>query len=248
MPSLSRHLYVEVKTDSVDFACFVVSFPLKRNEMQLADHLFCPLCGASGAISFHTDRQRDYFRCPECALVFVPPSQFLSPDEEKSRYELHENDPSNEGYRRFLSRLFTPLSERLEPRSHGLDFGSGPGPTLSRMFEEAGHTMDIYDPFYAPNPHVFERQYDFITASEVVEHLHRPREELDRLWSMLKPCGWLGIMTKRVTDVAAFTRWRYKNDDTHVIFFSRATFAWLADRWTAELLFDGADVALYRKN
>jgi hypothetical protein len=109
------------------------------------------------------------------------PYQVLSPKEEKSVYDLHDNSLDDPGYRRFLARLFRPLSQRLAPNSSGLDFGSGPGPTLSVMFEEAGHSIEIYDPFFAPETMLLHRQYDFIVASEVVEHLHYPRRELDRL-------------------------------------------------------------------
>jgi len=52
-----------------------------------------------------------------------------------------KNSPDDPRYRAFLSRLFIPLNERIAPESCGLDFGSGPGPTLSVMFEEQGHTM-----------------------------------------------------------------------------------------------------------
>jgi 2-polyprenyl-3-methyl-5-hydroxy-6-metoxy-1,4-benzoquinol methylase len=89
--------------------------------------------------------------------------------------------------------------------------------------------------------------YDFITASEVVEHLHHPRFELERLWSALRPRGILGIMTKRVRDQHAFANWHYKNDPTHVIFFSEATFVWLSRYWSAELQVVGPDVVLFRK-
>ena len=115
------------------------------------------------------------------------------------------------------------------------------------MFTEAGHTMRIYDPFYAPDTTPFQQQYDFITTSEVAEHLHQPRQELDRLWSCLKPHGVLGIMTKRVEERDAFSRWHYKNDPTHVCFFSTETFAWLADYWGAELTVCGRDVVVFRK-
>ena len=171
----------------------------------------------------------------------------MSPKEEKSKYDLHENSSEDPGYRRFLTRLFDPLSHRLAPNSCGLDFGSGPGPTLSVMFEEAGHSMEIYDPFFAPETTVLQRQYDFIVASEVVEHLHYPRRELNRLWSCLKPNGLLGIMTKRGIDQEAFSRWHYKNDQTHVCFFSTETFQWLADHWRSILTFPGRDVVLFTK-
>ena len=177
----------------------------------------------------------------------MPPHQFLSAQAEKAEYDRHQNSPEDAGYRRFLGRLFEPLASRLEPESRGLDFGSGPGPTLSVMFEEAGYRMAIYDPFYAPDRSVLDERYDFVTASEVVEHLHRPRRVLDRLWSLLRPGGILGIMTKRVLDRDAFSRWHYKNDPTHVCFFSLETFEWLAEHWQAELTVCGADVVLLRR-
>lgn len=210
--------------------------------------LHCPLCVYTGGSNhFHSDRHRDYYRCPLCHLVHVPPSQFLPPETERAEYDKHQNSSDNAGYRIFLNRLFTPLNTRLSSASHGLDFGSGPGPTLSLMFEEAGHQMSLYDPFYAPEKHAFTAQYDFITASEVVEHLHDPAAELALLWSILKPGGWLGIMTKLALDRAAFSRWHYKSDPTHVCFFSIKTMDWLARQWQTELLQIGKDVLLFQK-
>jgi len=178
----------------------------------------------------------------------VPPSQFLSPEAERAEYDKHRNSPDDAGYRQFLSRLFTPLNARLSPASHGLDFGSGPGPTLSVMFEESGHRMSLFDPFFAPDKQTLTVQYDFITASEVFEHLHDPATEIARLWSILKPGGWLGIMTKLALDRAAFSRWHYKSDPTHVCFFSEETMAWMAVQWQAELQQFGKDVLLFHKS
>lgn len=183
-----------------------------------------------------------------CDLVYVPPAYHLPARAEKAEYDLHQNSPQDTGYRRFLSRIFKPMRARLAPASHGLDFGCGPGPTLSVMFEEAGHDMTLYDPFYAPDAAALQQQYDFITASEVVEHLRRPQRELDRLWACLRGGGTLGIMTKLVLDRTAFSRWHYKNDLTHVCFWSRATFAWLAVRWRAKLHFAYKDVVLLHKD
>ncbi|MEE3372305.1 MAG: class I SAM-dependent methyltransferase [Planctomycetota bacterium] len=206
----------------------------------------CPLCRESDTGTFYEDR-RAYYRCSTCCLVFVLPTQFLAAPAEKAEYDRHQNSPQDPGYRQFLQRLLDPLAARLEPASRGLDFGSGPGPTLSVMFQEAGHLMEIFDPFYAPNGNVFQQQYDFITASEVVEHLHDPAEELERLWSCLKPGGLLGIMTKRVIDREAFSRWHYKADPTHVCFFALETFVWLAQRWRAEFTVAGKDVVVFTK-
>jgi len=213
----------------------------------------CILCGTSESAHFHRDQKttdsplRDYFRCSLCKLIFIHPDQRLAPEEEFRRYELHENNPDDPQYRDFLKRMFEPIQERINPSSYGLDFGSGPGPTLNIMFQEAGHTVRIFDIFYANHPAVFSDKYDFITLTEALEHLFHPLDELNRLWSCLIPGGWMGIMTKISTDLEAFRKWHYKNDPTHVAFFSRHTFDWLGRYWNTKPEFIGKDVVLFKK-
>ena len=210
--------------------------------------MLCPLCKTiESSMLFHRDNRREYYRCNICGLSFVPPSQLPSEEFEKAEYDKHQNSPDDPGYRKFLSRLFFPLQTRINANSHGLDFGSGPGPALSVMFEEAGHKMSLYDPFYTPDTAKLTRKYDFITASEVVEHLHNPEKDLTLLWSLLKSGGWLGIMTKLALDKTAFSKWHYKNDPTHVCFFSKQTIEWLAKKWQAEFFLIGKDVILFQK-
>jgi hypothetical protein len=207
----------------------------------------CPLCETNTSdLMFQDDRE--FYLCPHCQLIFVPPYQHLIPDEEKSRYDQHRNNPKDSAYRLFLGRLTDPLLDRLTPSSTGLDFGCGPGPTLSVMLEEAGHQVAIYDPFYADDPDMLKNRYDFITATEVVEHLHHPIQDLGLLWSLLRPAGYLGLMTKLSTGRDTFAVWHYKRDLTHVCFFSRQTFEWLADSWQAGLEFHGDDVIIIRKS
>lgn len=177
----------------------------------------------------------------------MPPQFFYTIAAERAYYDLHQNNPQDAGYRRFLSRLFQPMVARLSPSAEGLDFGSGPGPTLSLMLAEAGFSTAIYDLHYHDDPAVWERDYDFITASEVVEHLHQPRDELERLWRHLKPGGKLGVMTKRRFAAMAFGTWHYKSDPTHVLFFSDATFNWLCEQWSATLELIGSDVVIIAK-
>lgn len=222
-------------------------FVLQIRGMGTLEH-FCPLCRSDRVVDFFEDRFRRYLRCDVCRLIFVPVEFHLSPTDEKAEYDKHENSPDDLGYRKFLARLFEPLNAQISTSSKGLDFGSGPGPTLSVMFEEAGHDVSIYDPFYAPDPAPLNRQYDFVTASEVVEHFRNPGEDLRRLWACVKPGGLLGVMTKLALDRTSFAKWHYKNDATHVSFFSRECFDWLAEEWHAELTFVGSDVMLFSKS
>ncbi|USD41087.1 class I SAM-dependent methyltransferase [Vibrio sp. SCSIO 43135] len=207
----------------------------------------CPLCHNPTVTHYHSDKRRDYLQCDICELVFVDPSQRLEANEEKAHYDLHENDPSDMGYRKFLSRIADPITERIQPNSHGLDFGCGPGPTLSLMLQERGHDIELYDIYYHPNQVVLEKAYDFMTATEVIEHLYEPDKVWQQWLNLVKPGGWIGLMTKMVIDKEAFATWHYKNDVTHVIFFSRRTFQYLAERDKLELEFIGNDVILLRK-
>lgn len=209
--------------------------------------MLCPLCQALQTFPFWEDKKRSYRRCEECLLVFVPAAYHLGPVTEKAEYDRHRNHPADMGYRRFLSRLSDPLCERLPTGATGLDFGSGPGPTLAPMLTEAGFPTSIYDPYYAPDPAVLDNRYDFVTCSEVVEHFRQPGQEFSRLWQLLADSGWLGIMTKLVIDRQAFARWHYKNDPTHIAFFSCRTFEFLATQLNAHLEFIEPDVILLQK-
>ncbi|MCG9598968.1 class I SAM-dependent methyltransferase [Vibrio sp. Isolate25] len=207
----------------------------------------CPLCHYPESHHYFEDKRRAYLQCQQCELVFVNPEQRLDAKAEKAHYDLHENDPNDAGYRTFLSRVANPILERIEPSSTGLDFGCGPGPTLSLMMEEQGHNMSLYDLYYHPNTEVLERTYDFMTATEVIEHLYHPDQVWQQWLNLVKPGGWIGLMTKMVIDVEAFAKWHYKNDPTHVVFFSRNTFKYLAERDQLKLEFIGNDVILLRK-
>lgn len=207
----------------------------------------CTLCHQNPADYYCETDIYTYFRCPNCDLVFVDPGERLPPAEEKQRYDNHENDPHDPDYREFLNQLFIPLQKKIKPNSCGLDYGSGPGPTLSIMFEEAGHRMDTFDPFYSNNRSVFNKTYDFITSTETAEHFYNPGKEFNRLWKLLKPGGTLGIMTLLRPEDGSFEDWYYIKEDTHVALYSKATFQWLADKLEAGLTFIGDRVILMEK-
>ncbi len=205
----------------------------------------CPLCRFGATEIICRDQHRHYRRCEQCKLVFVPPTEHLSLEDEKAIYDYHENDPNDPGYRQFLSRLATPLNNLLPLHSRGLDFGCGPGPTLSLMLREQGHTVYEYDPFYANDPALLEQKYDFICATEVVEHLRQPQEVFERLFSMLRPEGVLGIMTKTIPQLSKFSDWHYTRDLTHIAFYDAATLRHIARNYGYRLDILRSDVAIF---
>jgi len=212
----------------------------------MAEKVACPLCRCADTAAYFKDKHRAYRQCCKCLLVFVPQQFHLPPSAEKAEYDLHLNNPADAGYRKFLSRLTDPLQERITAGSSGLDFGCGPGPALAEMLTEAGHKVALYDPYYQPDTSVLEQDYDFICATEVVEHLRIPADEFRRLFALLRPGGILAIMTKLVRNQQAFAGWHYIRDLTHICFYSRKSFRWLAQHYAAEVEFIGADVILLR--
>lgn len=208
----------------------------------------CPLCLQEQSSPFFSDRSRSYLCCAVCQLIFVPRQFWLSNEAEKAEYDLHENDPRDPGYRKFLTRLATPLTERLAPGKKGLDFGCGEGSALPLLLTEQGHQVAQFDIYYHNRPELLEQSYDFICATEVVEHLRCPHSEFLRLFSILKPGGWLGIMTKLAHDRQAFGNWHYIRDLTHICFYTRETFTWLAQKYQADLEFVADDVILLQKS
>jgi 2-polyprenyl-3-methyl-5-hydroxy-6-metoxy-1,4-benzoquinol methylase len=207
----------------------------------------CPLCLKNNFEHYFHDKFRDYWQCINCQLVFVNPEQYLSLADEKAIYDQHQNSPSDQGYRKFLNKLLVPLTAKLKKATNGLDFGCGPGATVSVMLKEEGFLVSDYDIFYANKPELLEHIYEFITCTEVIEHLHKPYQEINLLSSLLKPRGYLGIMTKRVIDKYMFSTWHYKNDLTHVCFYSVKTFEYIAKHWGYNLQIINSDSVILQK-
>ena len=207
----------------------------------------CPLCPDGEPAWFAEVRNHPYYQCDTCRLIFMEPAYRPSPDDEIAQYETHDNDPADQRYRRFLDRLAQPLVERLPATATGLDYGAGPGPTLSIMLAERGYDMTIYDPFYADHPEVLEHHYDFITCTETAEHFFRPGEEFKRLDRLLRPGGWLGLMTLRRDPAKPFAEWHYLRDPTHVCFYDDATLHWIAEHFGWQLEIISQSVALFGK-
>lgn len=211
----------------------------------------CPLCFSSNLELLFKGGKRSYYRnffhCSNCDLVFVPGWQQPTADEEINRYHEHNNNPENKGYKKFLKKLYVEMEPYLSKNMKGLDYGAGPGPVLAMLMEEKGYDIDIYDPFFHPNKDIYENNYDFITCTEVVEHFHNPREEFDKIENILKSDGWLGVMTSMLDSWKKFPSWHYHSDYTHVVFYSKKTMKWIANKYSWECIFPKKNIVLFHK-
>lgn len=156
------------------------------------------------------------------------------PDGGKARYELHKNSIEDADYVDFLNRIIRPMLPYLHNDMRGLDYGSGPSPVLSQLVRRQGFTCEDYDPFFADRS--LQPPYDFIFSTECFEHFHYPRVDIQRICTLLKPGGLLGIMTGRWTILKSFANWHYTHDLTHVSFYHAKTFDYLCRHYGLTIL------------
>ncbi len=73
--------------------------------------MICKLCESNLIEKIAEDNNREYCHCSTCGLVFVPEKYHLNCDDEKKRYDLHDNSIDNAGYVQYLNRIVEIISE-----------------------------------------------------------------------------------------------------------------------------------------
>lgn len=166
----------------------------------------------------------------------VMPEFFISEADEKTRYDFHKNDTENLGYLQYIQPIVPEVLLQFEPTDKGLDFGSGPNSGVSYLLKNAGFSVESYDPFFDNNSLKLQQKYNYVIACEVIEHFKHPAKEFELFESLLKPGGKLILMTRILTEKIDFSKWFYKNDSTHVFFYSPETFVKIAELFNFKLI------------
>ncbi len=198
----------------------------------------CPACQGSGSGYALDPKGRDYLRCPSCKLIYLRAEQRPSLDEERRRYLLHQNGPDNKGYRDYLSNFLKDFFYPYCPApAVVLDFGSGPEPLLTNILREEGYASLAYDPFFSEQCLEAQGPFAAVIAHEVLEHCANPLETLGIMVKLLKPGGLILISTHFPPPEAdAFLSWWYRQDKTHICFFSQDCLEGLGARLGLEKL------------
>ncbi|QYA27037.1 class I SAM-dependent methyltransferase [Gramella sp. MT6] len=186
----------------------------------------CSLCNCNTR-NFETINDREYLQCIGCKAILLSPENYLTPQEEKFRYSLHNNDVNDPGYIAFVSPIIEEIRSNHSKYSIGLDFGCGTGPVIASELKKSGYEVNLYDPYFQPDKAALKKKYDFIICCEVMEHFQDPLKEFQLLKSLLKEKGKLYCKTEIWNNAIKFSDWHYKNDQTHVIFYNRETLEWI---------------------
>jgi 2-polyprenyl-3-methyl-5-hydroxy-6-metoxy-1,4-benzoquinol methylase len=207
----------------------------------------CLICRA-GTIEKRDRTDKLYHICQNCGFTFLNRANHLSEAEEKARYDLHNNDGDDMGYqswlRSFLEEAVLPFADK---GSRILDFGSGPSPVLAELMRVAGFRVEIYDKYFAPS--FPGGKFDVITSSEVFEHLADPASEFEQLIEKLTPRGYIVLRTSfRPEKDEDFFHWWYREDSTHISFFTERALEQLAENRAMTVVYtNGRSVSVIKR-
>jgi SAM-dependent methyltransferase len=188
----------------------------------------CTLCSGRGD-KFMEIREKRYYRCSNCKSIFMHNKDFLSKEDEEARYREHNNDVEDFRYQEFVSDITNEIKKDWKNTARGLDFGAGTGPVITKLLNDKGYDVEIYDPFFWNENKLLNKTYDFIVLCEVIEHFHNPLHEFELLYSLLNERGKLYCKTDIYKDEIDFKSWYYKDDPTHVFFYHEETFKWMVE-------------------
>ena len=187
----------------------------------------CPLCHRS------TSNQRQlspqFYNCDTCGTIFRHSNHYLTSEKEKERYLSHNNNVDDIDYQSFVTPIVNEVCRSFDSNSKGLDFGAGSGPVISKLLTDKGYRMSLWDPFFHFDESVLNDRYDFIVCCETMEHFHNPFKEFELMRNLLKSGGKLCCMSEILPKDISFDNWYYKNDPTHIVFYSEENLKWIKE-------------------
>lgn len=137
----------------------------------------------------------------------------------------------DKGYQSFTAPLTNAILENHSSEHFGLDYGCGTGPVISRQLIENGYQVKLYDPYFFNDEDYLNYRYDYIFSCEVFEHFYQPKQEIEKLSLLLKPGGYIYIMTYLYHNGIDFKNWYYRRDPTHVFIYTRKTIEFIINKY-----------------
>lgn len=205
----------------------------------------CPLCEEKDTEFKVQNQNRPFLECKTCKLVFVHPDYFINEEDEKIRYSYHQNN-KEEGYVKFLKQVIDPCLEFIDKKQNGINYGCGPNDVLSEELIYLGYFCESYDPYFKNTE--LKKEYDFLFSTEVFEHFKEPKKEIEKVLSLIKEGGILGLTTYEWNSSTDLRNWWYLRDPTHVCCYHQQTFHFLEKKYNLKLLYtDNKCVKILKK-
>ncbi|MCR4789537.1 MAG: class I SAM-dependent methyltransferase [Treponemataceae bacterium] len=217
----------------------------------------CRICGFEGPVedkNVLSFKNKRYFLCSSCQSISLEEECFLKPDLQKERYLLHNNSLEDDGYKNYLEKFLTRSLEAFQEYGTAeledaiyLDYGSGPNPCLCELVRSKSLFKEClsYDLFFAPDLPC--QKVDYMTCLEVAEHFENPLQSFRQLSSLLKEGGILSLQTHLLSENIDFEKWWYREDTTHVCFYTEKGLIECAKKAGLVFLKKTGNTCLFRK-
>ncbi len=214
----------------------------------------CRVCNAKAESFAHATIMNrydvEYFRCTDCQFIQTETPYWL--DEAYSDVIVSTDIGlvgRNEKFARIVDRL---LRYTFSDITGAVDYGGGYG-MFTRMMRDRGHDFRHYDPYcdnlFAKSfaVQLGDKQFDLLTAFEVLEHMADPQEELPKLDAMGE--NWI-VSTMMVPDPPPQPNewWYYVLDGgQHVALWSNRALAAAASQFGRQLITSRTGLHLFSK-
>ena len=199
----------------------------------------CHICDKVTESFIHEKTNITYYHCKACEYIFKSPECYQDLETQRERYNLHENNEDDEGYKAYFKRFLDFILPLVGNPKIALDFGCGRTSLLASLLQSEGIACDYFDPIYHPDTLVEDKKFDLIVSTEVFEHLHQPTKVFSDLVGLLEEGGYLSIQTEfHSNDSISFKKWWYHQDPTHIVFFRARTFEMLAQQFGCSVVGD----------
>ncbi len=186
----------------------------------------CPICEFDMMNKKIT--QLDYHICDNCGFLQKDEEYILDSSLEKERYLEHVYD---ENYHKYMVNTFL----EIKPFIYGnqiLDYGCGREAYLGKVLEGNGYGVVSYDKYFFDIEYK-NKKYDSIILIEVIEHIYDPLRTLIDLKDILNKDGRIIIKTNLYDKLE---NWWYLRDSTHVSFFNKDTFTYIANKLDLKII------------
>lgn len=210
---------------------------------------YCKVCNSEVFALQDIQFNMIYEKCSNCGFIHLANEHHVSFDEERAEYDLHENSIEDEGYVNYLDRFLVAAVDSFIKEGNALDFGCGPEAVLAELLMRRGFSTKTYDRHFDHDADALETKYDLITSTEVFEHFHDPRIEMEKISALLNSGGILAIMTSVPPDEEKFMKWGYRREQTHISFFTKKSLEILGAEFNLEVVYhDNKHVTVFRKH
>lgn len=212
--------------------------------MSLSSSTNCPVCGNKRITTIAGGIELLY--CKTCGLYSKDKKAFLSPIDEFHRYEKHSALVDDH----YVSMMMGFVNKAILPyikEGNAIDYGSGKTGVIKQVLETNGFNCASFDPYFDNHEEVLRNTYDLVVATEVVEHFQDVIIEWKKMVALMKPKGYMSIMTQFAKD--DLSDWWYLRDSTHYHFYQERTFDYIAKNLGLIVVYtDGLSRVVFQKS